>query len=358
MARHLLHRGLFAWLALSLAVLSAPAVRGDQVEVKPGKVALPLSGLEIELPKDPRKDFTWQLTASFSEKDGGYDGRDVIDEKIGNRLQAGTWVHLGYFTAGDCRKTVATADLADDWTAEVELAGLKMAARGGIFTFDDKDIGKVPAVVLCGHREGHKDLLLYHFYVADPAIGREAILAGLPNVAAVERTVRSWLADRWVPVVPLRRPEVRRRGEPPKRTVRLEKSSMDLTLPDDGYVWLHRKPAKEDAVDWLERLAPALPEVEIELVRVPGTTCASVLDGITTARSTAPGPEYLPRDWVAGPTLLVNGSAERTVCRQAGTDALVVGVFAVPDKGPSATDFAPLGPLLNAISAAAGAPRP
>jgi hypothetical protein len=349
-------RSVLLMFILSLVTLAAPPARADPTQVKPGKVVLPLSGLEIELPKVTRKDFTWNLASSYSVAGGSYDGRDVIDEKIGDKIEAGTWVMLGYFTAGDCKKVLAAQDLTDTWDAEVEFVGRKWAARGGMYKFDS-DLGKVPSVSICGHREGHKDLLLQHFYVADRTIGRKAILAGLPKVAVIDQAARAWLADSWAPVVPLRQTEVRRRGDAAKSPFHLAKSGIDLTMPDDGYVWIHRKPAADDSTDWLDRMAPALPELTLELIRVPGSTCASVLNGITTARSNLPGPRNLPREWIAGPTLLVNSESERTVCRQVGSDAVVVGVFATPNKLPAATDFSPLGPLLEAIAVAAWAPQ-
>lgn len=347
-------RSVLCMCILSLVAMASPPAHADSIKIDPGKVVLPLSGLEIELPKDARKDFTWNLAASYSVANGSYDGRDVIDEYIGDKIEAGTWVMLGYFTAGDCKKVLASQDLTDTWDAEVEIAGRKWAARGGTYKFDS-DLGKVPSVSICGHREGHKDLLLQRFYVADRTIGRKAILDGLPKVTVIDQAVRAWLADRWAPVVPLRQTEVRRRGEAAKSPIHLAKSGLDLTLPDDGYVWFHRKPSAGEGTDWLDRMAPALPELELELIRVPGSTCSSVLNGITTPRSSLPGPRNLPRDWVAGPTLLVDGNSERTACRQVGSDVVVVGAFATPTDGPAATDFSSLGPLFDAIAAAAGA---
>jgi hypothetical protein len=352
MSRFMSGCGLYAlilWIALSATLSYA-----DPVVVKPGDVVLPLSGLRIHLPEDPRKGFEWKLAGSYGLEDSGiYDGRDVVDELVKGKLVAGTWILVGYFTAGDPRKVLAGIDLTDAWEGETNLAGLAWAVRGGTFRFDS-DLGKVPCICICGRREGgHKDLLIHHYFISDRAIGRDAMLAALPGLVVVNSAVRSWLADRSAPVLPLLRPEVRRRGPAPKMPLHLAKSGLNLTLPNDGYVWISRKPAADDSTDWLDRMAPALPEVELELVRVPGQQCAEILKSITTKRSNEPGPRNLPRNWVAGPTLVVDGHLERTAGLQSGPDALVVGVFVTPEASPQATDFTTLGPILDAIASAA-----
>lgn len=337
--------------AFPLLFLSVPAW-ADPVVLPSGPVVLPLSGLSIDLPRDPRPGFEWRLTASFSV-DGGYDGRDVVDEVVDDKVVAGTWVHLGYFTAGDCRATVAEAPLAEPWTDTRELFGTKFEVRGGLYTFDN-ELGTVPAVVLCAHRDGRKDLLLYRFFVDSPADrDHESLLAALPRVAALEQATRAWQKDAWKQAFPLRRPEVRRRGTVvPVRDVRLVNTGLTLTLPDDGFIWTARVDPSEDPVDWLDRMAPSLNEVTLEIARVPGVTCEAVFAALEGDRHPEMLASGLPSGWVAGPTLGSGDEIEWTACDPSAGEALVVGVFFVPPHGAAAGDFAPLRPMLDAIAAA------
>ena len=88
---------------LGLGLLASP-LAADPLPVRSGKVVLPITGLAVDLPKDARKTATWALSGSWSLSNGGasFDGRDVIDQKVGDKLVAGNWVHVGYFDAGEC----------------------------------------------------------------------------------------------------------------------------------------------------------------------------------------------------------------------------------------------------------------
>ena len=150
------HRVAFA-LGLAAALLTGVAMSGDPIAVKSGAVVLPISGLALDLPADPRADFTWGLSSSDALSDNGkvFDGRDVIDEKIKDELVAGTWVQVGYFDAGDCKATVGATALTGAWTEDRDFYGLRWCLRGGTFDLG-ADLGKVPAVAMCAHREGRK----------------------------------------------------------------------------------------------------------------------------------------------------------------------------------------------------------
>jgi len=350
-------------LALSLVASALGAARlahADPVIVKPGKHVLPMSGLQIELPKDKRKGFKWSLSSSFALSNEGksFDGRDVIDAKLEDKLVSGTWVHVGYFDAGGCDKVVSEAQLEGAWTAEQTLFGAKWALRGGSFEFDDAALGKVPAVVMCSEKPDRKALLLYHFFLDQPKdTPKDALLAALGKVELLGSVLESWQADRSAAVAPRTRVEVRDRGTvKPVREVKLTRSGLVMQLPDDGFVWLVREPDEEDVVDWFERMAPALPALEVELARVPDETCESVFASITTEKRAGAAAKGLPEGWRAGPTLVVNGQSERTACRVIGGAALIVGVFVTPEpKG--ALDAKPLAPLFDAIKAAAEATK-
>jgi hypothetical protein len=332
------------------------AARAEPLEVAPGTVVLPMSGLEVVLPKDKRPGFTWNISGSYSLSNGGasYDGRDVVDEKVDGTLVAGNWVMTGHFDAPDCAAVLAGVDLEDAWTDERTLYRLPFSIRGGVFDFTN-DLGKAPSVALCTRRADGASLLLQRFFLdrANPPT-REAILASLATTKLLSGAATSWRTGRWGAVAPRRRPEVRDRGDVAAvRTVTLAKSGLTLAIPDDGYVWLVRASSENEPVDWLDRIAPALNEITVEVARLAGVQCAAVFAGMTATKGRPPGAKGLPAGWLAGPTLDVNGALERSACRDVGDSALVVGLFTTPDKGRGAGDFGPLAPLLGALSTAA-----
>jgi hypothetical protein len=351
------HRVAFAFVLATVLLTGAP-MSGDPIVVKPGAVVLPISGLALDLPVDRRADFTWSLSASYALSDNGtsFDGRDVIDEKIKDKLVAGSWVQVGHFDAGDCKATVGATELTDAWNDERDFYGLHWCLRGGTFDLG-ADIGKVPAVVMCAHSGERKDLLIHRFFIDLPQeSAHENIIAALAKTTVLERVALAWQQDAWAAVKPRQRPEVRNRGDvEPVRTVTLAKTGLMLALPEDGCIWLVRKPGEDDAVDWLDLMAPGLNEVTIEVVRVPNTTCQQVFDGITTEKRYDAPPVNVPEGWTAGPTLVVNGHLERVVCRSIGGSAVLVGLFNVPDRGRGAGDFTMLAPMLAAIAKAADA---
>jgi hypothetical protein len=349
------HR-ILSGVVVAAGLFCALAGDAEPVVVKPGTIVLPISGLAITLPADPRADFTWNLSGSFSLAEGGasFDGRDVLDEKLKGKLIAGTWVQVGYFDAGECKATVASTELTNAWTEDRDLFGVRWCLRGGLFDLG-QDLGKVPAVAMCAHREGRKDLLLHRFFLDLPSKAtREDLLASLPKSRALEPIVRAWQQNQWAEVKPRRRPEVRNRGKvEPTRTVNLTHSALSLALPDDGLIWLARRTREDEGVDWLDLMAPALNEVSLEVVRARSTTCQAVFDSLTTEKRYDAPPMNVPEGWTIGPTLVVNGTLERVICRRFGSDSILVGFFTVPDKGRGAGDFAVLEPLLAAITAAA-----
>lgn len=346
-------------LALVLVVVPVAAAadaRIESVEVAPGATVLPITGLQIVLPKDSRAGFTWNLSSSYSLTDGGasFDGRDIVDEKVNGALVAGNWVVTGHFAAEDCAAVLAGVALADAWSEERTLYRLPFSVRGGTFDFGN-DLGKAPSVAVCTRRADGSSLLLQHFFLDRTAVTtRESIMAELPKLKVFGSAAKSWHENRWGAVTPRRRPEVKERGAVAAvRTVTLAKTGLTLTLPDDGYVWLIRAPAEGDAVDWFDRMAPALNEISLEVTRLPDSTCAAAFARLTAATGRVPGPKGLPAGWVAGPALAANGALERSACHEIGNGTILVGLFTIPDKGRGAGDFGPLAPLLKAISTAA-----
>jgi hypothetical protein len=353
----------YAWivprrsLVLVLSLLAALSLaaggvgRGAPLVVASGKVVLPLSGLVIELPAAKHQ---WSVSASWAlDKDGGFDARDVIDEKDGDKLVAGSWVLVGHFVAGGCQETVRQADLAGTWEGTSDLWGASWHLRGGIFTFDK--LGKKPAVAMCTtHTTGRdrKALLLYRFFLDQPeAMSREAMQKALSESVVLERTARAFLADAAAPGLtsPLGRPEVRQRGElAAARTVRLDIAELDLALPDDKTLWVREPTEPQDTTDWLARMVPAVPELTAEVLRSDAATCKELFAQFDETVKVPP-PTGLAKGWEVGPTLLVERVHERTACRKVGSRLLLVGFFSAPDSG----DLAPFRSLLEALERAA-----
>jgi hypothetical protein len=354
---------LFAW-AVSVSA-TAPA-RADVAPTPPtppstpqivekGPTTLALSGLVLDLPKPPTKTARWSLSSSWALSNQGttFDGRDVIDLKDGDKLLSGTWIHAGYFDAGGCDKVVASAAFDDKWTSREKLFGAELDVSGGLFTFEGS-LGKVPAIALCAHREGRKDLLVYHFFIAEgrPET-REAMLKALPKLAIVQNAYKAWRNDRVEATRPRTLAHVRNRGDvAPVRPWKLPIVGIDVTLPDDGQIWLTRGGAEGEAVDWFDRMAPALPEIEVEVAWIPDVTCAQLDTLITAEKRAGTVLRNLPNGWVPGPTLVVDGRLERTGCHARPSGVLIAGVFITPDIGKVAEDGAVVQGLLDALAAA------
>lgn len=352
-------------LLASLASLAfAGAAHADPIEKPPGKVVLPLSGLEVNLPKDARKGFRWALSGSYSYIDGGksFDGRDVIDGKVGDKLVSGSWVHVGYFDAGDCGKVVAELDVPDRWTAESDLFGQHWSVAGGTWDFGDP-LGKAPAIALCASKPNRASLLLYHFFLADRDLDKDKVLAAVGKVALFAEVTKAWVADKTGPSQPTQHPEIRRRGDiEASRKVHLDKMDIDVTVPDDGYLWLVRGPDPDVMSDFFDRMAPALPDVSLETARAPGATCDELFPASgpdAPKRKDEPAAKGVPEGWRSLGTMIVpSGGLERLVCREHEGVALVAGLLVTPADRPEGRDFGPLATLLKALAEGSDASPP
>jgi hypothetical protein len=253
----------------------------------------------------------------------------------------------GYFTAGGCSETLATAKLDAAWTQDATLWGESWSARGGVFTFENA-LGRRPAVVLCrGTGEG-PTLLLYHFLANQPeTLPQAAVMDSVGKSGALAAASKSFTAVRTKPVFPTRRTDVRNRGnEPAARRVTLSVSGLEVDLPPDGYLWL---PDSSDTADFFDRLLPTFPQVTLETVFVPNVSCASILSSLGPEARDEHRPLALPDGWLGGPAVEVEGETELTMCRAVGASALLVGVF----QGQDNRDVSPLHPMLGALQAAA-----
>lgn len=346
---------------LAVALGAAPRAHADPVEVSGGKVTLALTGLVVDLPKDARKEAVWSLAGSWSFTDGGvaFDARDVIDQKVAGKLVGGSWVHVGYFNAGGCDAVVKELDVADRWTAEADLWGRHWSVAGGTWDFAN-DLGKAPVVALCSPQPNRASLLLYHFFIGDPARDQAALIEAVGKQTVLRRVTEAWAAGRIAPVLSLKRPELKMRGTiAAARTVHLSKSGFDVALPDDGYAWLARAPEADVTSDFLDRMAPALPDVSLEVARAPGTECSAVFptgeDAPKYKKESAP--RGIPSGWKSLGTLIMDTEPgekeprlERIVCRDAGGTALVVGLIAMPTGAAETRDFGSFTALFEALA--------
>lgn len=348
---------LAARLILAAAVVSLVSHRAaaDPLPVKSGKVVLPITGLAIDLPKDKRKTATWALSGSWSlSADGGtFDGRDVVDQKLGDKLVAGNWIHVGYFDAGDCATVVKELDVPDRWTLTRPLYGQPFELAGGTYDLGDP-LGKVPAVALCAGAKDGARLLLYHFFLdGKPPKPGAPTAAALAKDKLLASVTKAWKTGATGPVQTTHHPEIRQRGDvAATRTVTLPHANLTVALPDDGFVWLVRKDAE---ADFLDRMAPGSPDLTVEVAKVPGMTCDDLAKAVTLPTKAEPPPSGVPAGWTVMATLIVDKALERLVCRQIGDDLLAVGLMGSPPTDPQSRDFGPLAPLLAALATAAGA---
>ncbi len=133
----------------------------------------------------------------------------------------------------------------------------------------------------------------------------------------------------------------------------LKNSSMDVALPDDGFAWLVRSDS-ESGSDYLDRMAPAVPDISLEFARVLGARCDQIFpeDGPDAPkRLTEPAPRNIPTGWKSLGTMVLDTGLERMLCRE-GDAAVLVGFLVSPTDAPEAHDLASFSPVLAALAAA------
>lgn len=344
--------GLFATLVSGLFA-ATPTV----IPAEGGPAILPISGLSAVFP--PRGDTTLKIVSSWSLQQN-FEGRDVIDEYGGEEkatMLAGTWVLLGFFDAGGPAAVVAEAELVDAWPASTaRLWGVEWQARGGRFKFESNELGIKPALVLAIQSGQGPTLLLYHFFLRDEALSREAMLTRAQESPTMRAVFQAYWNGQTGPALPTRNPAVRQRGDiPASRVVKLPISGLQVKLPDDGFVWLPQtKPA--EGVDMIYRMAPRLPDITVELLLItaPGVKAAITQVGLDK-NPWDPAPANLPTGWENGPTITTSdGIKETTVAKSIGGKVLLVGFLV----SPRLIDTGPYQPLLEALAEAVVHPAP
>lgn len=266
------------------------------------RVALPLTGLAVDLPGRADR-ATYKVTGIWElDADDGFYSHDAVEEVASDGETVGlTWVTVGFFDRRPC-EALFDDDLAIAFDGPLEIRAFgsaTWAVRGGFAT--SPEVGRLPAVGGCtGPTEGQK-LMVWRFLIGQPeSMTPEQIIAAFdaPATAAIELAFRTRTAAE---VAPAHLAEVENQGEVlPVREIRFSSAGLSLTLPDDGNIWRDPRAVPERGIDVLERVAPAIPFVYIELYRAVGVTCdawlASSEQGLAQARGV-----FAP--WMPGPTL-------------------------------------------------------
>lgn len=344
---------LLALYIVSFLVGAAPCTRAATpivISAAGGPVALPTSGLAVNLPA--RENITCKITGQWSLMDGdaAFLGRDVIDEFDGEgNLRAGSWIIGGNFTAEEAPAILQGTKLTDAWEDTVTFWDAEWKVRGGNYTFSS-DLGVRPTVVFATtSSDGGPSLLLHHFLLAaDAPVTKEAMLAQVRKSPTLRAVFRAYCSDQYAQVRPTQSEAVTQPAHSAaSRIVQLPNSGLRVQLPDDGFVWLSDAQT-EDATDKIHLVAPRLPNISIELLLVDAPDARAAfaqleLDG----NPWGPAPANLPPGWQSGVTVTTSDNIEQaTVCTVIDRKVLVVGFLATHRL----LDTGPYRPLLEALA--------
>lgn len=340
-------------VAFSIALTPASGAFADPISVPGGPTQLPTSGLIIDLPT--ASDFSYKLSGSWAldAAGDGFDTRDVVDEfdSATGRLVSGNWILMGYFNAGGCESVLAEMNFASPVITTETVWGETWRVLNGVFEFDN-DLGRRPAAALCRENSLGQALLLERFLVnQSETLPYTALMTDVRASEVLANVSRAYSANRHGDIKPLRRPEVKARGEgTAARTVHLPKAGLDVALPDDGYLWL---PYSDDDMetDMLNRLLPTLPEVSVEVMSIDSFTCPDLIASFDDPAMQDVRPTGLPDNWVPAPGVVVDGEVELIACHPTQYGVLLAGIF----NGTDSRDVASLAPLLSAFAEAAEA---
>lgn len=332
-------------ISTSVLLLGCLALAPSAAARPAASVPLPTSGLAVNLPSS-----AFHVTGNFAFDGSGFWARDVIDENAADgSLLSTTYVAVSTFGGTSCRDGIAAEQLAQPMQLQsARRWGTTWTVGGGFREFSDLGLGTRRAIALCAQGPDHDQIVItYAFLHDDPAAltAGQAMTRALHSAPAVEAVARAFLANKTATGPSLQAVNVHDLGAmKTSRTIGLHKAGILLTLPDDGFMWMAM--ANDDearAVDYLRRVAPALPSVTVAIGRVASASCDAAFAG--DAQSTKQvALSHVPTEWNVGPTHKVDGDTEHVLCKRDGKSTLVVGLFA------ETTDLAPFKPLLDAIS--------
>jgi hypothetical protein len=323
------------------AVLLTAAAHAQQRNPAERPLALPISGLTLALPEVQGTRYAYDGSWELTHGGEGFDGYDVVDEVRADELHAGTWIMVGWY-GDDCGAAVRDAAfvLGSSAVQKASVWGADWVLRRGRTELGSREL---ESLVMCTERGHRKQLLMYHHFVGDPAPALADAARVLAELPVPQRAYRAWAQDQ---VAPSRPAAVRNMGEVAAvRTIRLPGTTVDVALPDDGFIWLDavRFP---DGVMRLERMAPAIREIGLDLMAVED--CNAAIGSLPQ-----PGRRLevtnLPAGWVLGPLVPTGfGSEQLILCRAFAASGLVVGLL----SDPLTTDLRELHPILRALERA------
>lgn len=108
--------------------------------------------------------------------------------------------------------------------------------------------------------------------------------------------------------------------------MQLPSSDTTIQLPDDGTSW---KVQQAESSDFITRIAPAEPTVEMELAYFSDNDC-TLLDGFDDRPQDRDAPMFadnVPFGWADGPTLIVESGTQRILCLSGPKGAFIAGLY-------------------------------
>lgn len=339
---------------IALVVAAAAPAPADGASAYPpmeqpaGPQTLQFAGLRVRLPA--QKGVRYDVFAYWHTHPGEQaDGHDEIVEHFGDSYRT-TWVKVAPFPGDACGKVVGGIAADSAWQRDgVTLWGASWVVRGGGTLADRVGFPESPFVALCtpGERQG---LVLIQFFddgappadedAAIAALGRSKVLAAVWDAYARRRTVDASPAL----VTPGRGDEY---GWP----LRLGGVGLVVPVPEDGYVWAPAGTARGE--DDIVRLAPAMPELLVKVVRAPAEVpCAELFVAVSVPR--APGAaRHVPKGWKAGPVLRYpTGVRGVTACHSGPRGTFLAAITTIPES----LDVKPAAQLLDALARAIDEP--
>lgn len=340
------------WMAAAcfIALAGSVSVSAEPVKTPKGRVQLQITGLAVDLEPVPGR--TYHVSGSWSSSDDGetFNGKDIIDEigDVSGSVEAGTWVLVGYFDAGDCDAVIGGESLDSAWEQNATIAGEAWKVRGGVFTFDGS-LGRRPATLMCRTNAAGQSILLYRFLTNAPETTSQAdMMKDAAAASSIAAASRAFSAGRVEDTQPMHRADVvQHGGTPAARQVTLGITGLSFKLPDDGYFWVANED-EENGVDTMTRLAPALPAVDLEILFAADSNCETIEDALTNSGATTDlRPLNLSSEWQPLSTLeLDSGEAEYMLCHARNDGIVMVGVILPLGR----RDMGQIDQLLSAIA--------
>ena len=251
---------LFIAPVLALA-LTLPAPRAHALELASGRVTLPLSGFVVDLPAHAG---TYQVTSAYRLLEGStYSAVDTLRKRDPTHRTLET-----YYVRHGKLKSDCNAFLAADFPGAARPTSIQ-GTSGLIATAPDKREAAFCATL-------RTESVIVTLWLPDgslPANLLEVALTSSPVTAAV---VSSAAARQVEVLAPLARTDVTvsPNSRPYPAPIRLPKLAIDLTLPSDGFVWVHDPEASKDRIgDHLATIFPSATDLGITVALMGRGDC-------------------------------------------------------------------------------------